>query len=81
LKHLYYFPKRSSEVPQDRDNSFEPQLIAKRKRVLEEIEDHVLTLYSHGMSTQDIESTIKDLYDVEMRKPISPISLIVLSNI
>ena len=56
----------SIEVPRDRDSSFEPQIIPKRKRVLEEIEDHVLTLYSHGMSTRDIESAIKDLYGVDM---------------
>lgn len=54
------------EVPRDRQGSFEPQIIPKRKRVLEEIEDHVLTLYTHGMSTRDIESAIKDLYGVDM---------------
>ena len=45
------------EVPRDRDSSFEPQVVPKRKRVMEEIEDHVLLLYSHGMSTHDIESS------------------------
>ena len=54
------------EVPRDRDGTFEPQVVPKRKRILEEIEDHVLTLYTHGMSTRDIESAIKDLYGVEM---------------
>lgn len=56
----------SIEVPRDREGSFEPQLIPKRKRVMEEIEDHVLSLYSHGLSTRDIESHIKELYGVEM---------------
>jgi putative transposase len=54
------------EVPRDREGSFEPQIIPKRKRILEEIEDHVLSLYTHGMSTRDIESAIKELYGVEM---------------
>lgn len=54
------------EVPRDRDGSFEPQLVPKRKRVLEEIEDHVLSLYTYGMSTRDIESHIRELYGVEM---------------
>lgn len=54
------------EVPRDRDGTFEPQVIPKRKRIIEEIEDHVLSLYSHGLSTRDIESHIKDLYGVEM---------------
>jgi transposase-like protein len=52
------------EVPRDRESSFEPQVVPKRKRVMEEIEDHVLLLYSHGMSTRDIESAIKDIYGV-----------------
>jgi len=56
----------SIEVPRDREGSFEPQIVPKRKRILEEIEDHVLSLYTHGMSTRDIESAIKDLYGVEM---------------
>jgi transposase-like protein len=38
------------------ESSFEPQVVPKRKRVMEEIEDHVLLLYSHGKSTRDIES-------------------------
>jgi putative transposase len=54
------------EVPRDREGSFEPQLIPKRKRVLEEIEDHVLSLYTYGMSTRDIESHVRELYGVEM---------------
>jgi len=54
------------EVPRDRDGSFEPQIVPKRKRILEEIEDHVLSLYTHGMSTRDIESAIKDLYGVDI---------------
>jgi putative transposase len=56
----------SIEVPRDRNGSFEPQLVPKRKRILEEIEDHVLSLYTHGMSTRDIESAIKDLYGVDI---------------
>ena len=31
-----------------------------------EIEDQVLSLYSHAMSTRDIENHIKELYDVDM---------------
>lgn len=56
----------SLEVPRDRDSSFQPQLIPKRSRVMAEIEDHVLSLYTHGMSMRDIESHIKELYGVDM---------------
>ena len=54
------------EVPRDRDSSFEPQLVPKRSRIMAEIEDHVLSLYTHGMTTRDIESHIRELYGVEM---------------
>jgi putative transposase len=54
------------EVPRDRDASFSPQVLPKRRRVMEDIEEHVLSLYSHGMSTRDIEDHIKELYGVEM---------------
>ncbi len=54
------------EVPRDREGNFEPQIVPKRKRILEEIEDQVLSLYTHGMSTRDIESAIKELYGVDM---------------
>ena len=54
------------EVPRDRDSSFQPQLIPKRSRIMAEIEDHVLSLYTHGMSMRDIESYVKELYGVDM---------------
>lgn len=54
------------EVPRDRDGSFSPQVLPKRRRVMDDIEDHVLSLYSHGMSTRDIENHIKELYGVDM---------------
>jgi putative transposase len=54
------------EVPRDRDGTFQPQLIPKRKRIMDEIEDQVLSLYTHGMSTRDIENHLKELYGVEM---------------
>lgn len=54
------------EVPRDRDGSFEPQLVPKRSRVMAEIEDNVLSLYTHGMTVRDIENHVRELYGVEM---------------
>ena len=54
------------EVPRDREGSFEPQLVPKRSRIMAEIEDNVLSLYTHGMTTRDIESHVRELYGVEM---------------
>lgn len=50
------------EVPRDRDGSFEPQLIPKRKKDVSEIEDKVIAMYARGMSQRDISSTIEDIY-------------------
>ena len=44
------------EVPRDREGSFEPKLIPKRKRMIDQIEDVVIGLYAKGMSTADITS-------------------------
>lgn len=49
-------------VPRDRDASFEPGIIPKRKRDVSDIEDKVLAMYARGMSQRDISSTIEDIY-------------------
>ena len=58
----------SIDIPHNWDSSFEPQLVPKRSRIMVEIEDHVLSLYTHDMSTRDIESHIRELYGVEMNE-------------
>ncbi|WP_220095190.1 IS256 family transposase [Bacillus sp. 03113] len=50
------------QVPRDRDGSFEPQLVPKRKKDVSAIEDKVLSMYARGMSQRDISSTIEDIY-------------------
>jgi putative transposase len=54
------------EVPRDREGTFTPQVVPKRSRIMADIEDHVLSLYTHGMTTRDIESHIREIYGVEM---------------
>lgn len=49
-------------VPRDRDGSFEPQLVPKRKKDVSAIENKVLAMYARGMSQRDISSTIEDIY-------------------
>jgi putative transposase len=66
-KHLKTtYGKLDLQVPRDRDSSFEPQLVKKRQTALAKVEDTVLSLYSKGMSTRDIEQQIKELYGVEL---------------
>ena len=49
-------------IPRDRDASFEPCLISKGKTRLEGVERTILNLYTMGMTTRDIQESIKDLY-------------------
>lgn len=50
------------QVPRDREASFEPTLVPKRKSMVEGLEDVIISLYAKGMSTSDIEEQIKDIY-------------------
>ena len=54
------------ETPRDREGSFKPQIIKKRQRRFEGFDDKILSMYSHGMSTRDIQFHLKDIYGVEV---------------
>ena len=54
------------EVPRDRDSSFEPVIVPKHQRMSARIEQAIITLYARGMSTRDIEETIKDIYGIQL---------------
>ena len=51
------------EVPRDRDASFKPPNCPQGKTRLEGFESTTLALYARGMTTRDIQSTIKELYN------------------
>jgi len=53
-------------VPQDRKSSFEPQIVKKGQSVMAELEERVLSLYSKGMSTRDIEEQMLEIYGVSL---------------
>lgn len=50
------------QTPRDRDGSFDPTLIPKRKKDISEIEGKILAMYARGMSQRDISDTIEDIY-------------------
>lgn len=54
------------KVPRDREASFDPQIIPKRKRDVSAIEDKVIAMYARGMSQRDIADTIEDIYGFSM---------------
>ena len=53
-------------TPRDRDGKFEPQIIKKRQRVLEGMDNLVISLYAKGNSLADIQDTIQELYSVKL---------------
>lgn len=66
------FGKVDIVTPRDRAGTFEPQLIGKRQTTLGEALDHkIISLYSHGMSYNDICKHVEDLYGLT----ISPATL------
>jgi len=52
------------EVPRDRDGSFEPQLLPKRRRRLPNFDDKVLALYARGLTTREIQGHLREMYGV-----------------
>ena len=48
-------------VPRDRNGEYEPEIIEKYQRNADGLEEKILSLYAHGMSTRDIQEQIKDL--------------------
>lgn len=53
-------------VPRDRNGSYEPQILDKYQRNVDGLEEKILSLYAHEMSTRDIQEQVKDLYNIEI---------------
>jgi len=54
------------EIPRDRLGSFDPQLIGKYQRRLPGFDEKVLSMYSRGMTTRDIQAHIYEIYQTEI---------------
>ncbi len=64
LKNAY--GEAEIQVPRDRDGSFKPILVPKRKSMAEGVENIIISMYAKGMSNQDIEEQIRELYDINV---------------
>ncbi len=56
----------SIETPRDRKGDFEPTIIPKGSRQFKGFDDLILSLYTNGMTTRDIQEHIQMLYNVEV---------------
>jgi putative transposase len=54
------------DVPRDRNATFEPQLVPKRRRRLGSTSEMILSLYARGMTTRDIKAHLAEVYGVEV---------------
>ena len=54
-------------IPRDRNGDYEPQLIKKyQNSVTQDMEEKILSMYAKGMTTGDIESHMRELYDINI---------------
>lgn len=54
------------KTPRDREGTFEPQLIKKHQTRITSMDNQILSLYAKGMTTREIVSTFKELYDADV---------------
>ena len=56
------------EVPRDRDGTFEPQIVRKRQRRLNGVDEIVLSLYAKGLTTGEISAHFAEIYGASVSK-------------
>lgn len=60
------FGNAEIEIPRDRNSEFEPQVIKKYETTSNQLEDQIIGMYAKGMSTRDIEGTMRDIYGIDV---------------
>jgi putative transposase len=60
------FGNLALETPRDRNGSFEPQIVAKGQRRFEGFDQAIISLYSRGLTTREIEGHLSEIYGVEV---------------
>jgi len=53
-------------TPRDRNGEFEPKIVAKRQTSIGSFTDMVISLYTRGMTTREIEEHIHEIYGIEL---------------
>lgn len=53
-------------IPRDRSGDFEPQIIPKHQRRFDGFDEKIISMYSHGMTTRDIQYHLKDMYNIDI---------------
>lgn len=58
------------DVPRDREGSFEPQIVKKRQRFLDGVDEVVLSLTARGLTTGEIAAHFDEVYGATVSKDI-----------
>ena len=56
------------EMPRDREGSFEPKIVPKRKTILTDTADTIIMMYAKGNSVRDIKDLVKQIYGVDINE-------------
>lgn len=56
------------DVPRDRDGTFDPVIVKKRQRRLNGVDEIVLSLYAHGLTTGEISAHFAQIYGASVSK-------------
>jgi putative transposase len=54
------------ETPRDRNGSFEPEIVSKGQTRFTGFDDKIISMYSRGMTTREIEGHLREMYGVEV---------------
>ena len=58
--------ERQVRVPRDREGSFNPMIVPKRKQMIDGVENVIISLYAKGMSNSDIEEQMREIYGFDL---------------
>lgn len=53
-------------IPRDRNGEYEPLVVPKYSKRLPLFNDQIISLYSRGMTTRDIQAHLKEIYEVDV---------------
>lgn len=54
------------EPPRDREGTFEPKIVKKRQSSVGNFSEKVVSLYTRGMTTREIEEHLREMYGIEV---------------
>lgn len=60
------FGEMPLETPRDRNGTFEPKMISKGQTRFSGFDDKIISLYSRGLSTREIQGHLEEIYNVEV---------------